>query len=69
MVNITEYFKALPWTGYLISGVIVSIGALVIYAKDAPTFIFEEYLITMGVGWSLVFMLMIFFSLFFYEKN
>lgn len=67
-MNIKEYFKSLPWTGYLISSIIVSIGALIIYAKDNSAFIFEEYLIMAGFGWGLVFVFMIFFLSFMGKK-
>lgn len=63
-MKVMQWFKDLPWLGYVISSVIVSIGALIVYAKDVTVFRFEEYLLMAFIGWVLVFVFMIFFVLF-----
>ena len=64
MEKIINWFKDLPYTAYVISSLIVSLGALLIYSKDTGKFRLEEYLLMAGIGWVLVFVLTVFFVLF-----
>ncbi len=64
-----KFLKELPWRGYIISGIITTLGSSIIYLKQSYSPSMSEFIMWLPLTWLLLFIFMVFFVLFLGEKK